>query len=203
MKLKALVTTLVLGSSSLALAAPGPYARTAPVAVRDHRAQPAPPPLATPVFERDHRMPDRDRDRDHDRDGRKPIVQRETFAPVWYRPASFWQASFQPMRYRPVVYQPRWSLLSTSNYLTRGTASISLQARALTTLELKAQRGATRINTVVITFGNGQRQAVRLNKVLRANASARIDLAGNTRNVAGIQVFGRGGRYATFQVLGK
>jgi hypothetical protein len=39
MKIKALITTLVLGSSSLALAAP---AYTAP-AVRDHRTLPAPP----------------------------------------------------------------------------------------------------------------------------------------------------------------
>lgn len=48
MKIKALITTLVLGSSSLALAAPAYQAPYAAPAVRDHR-QPAPLPAPRPA----------------------------------------------------------------------------------------------------------------------------------------------------------
>lgn len=48
MKIKALVTTLVLGSSSLALAAPAYNTYSAP-AVRDHRTLPAPRPAPLPA----------------------------------------------------------------------------------------------------------------------------------------------------------
>lgn len=129
-KIAALVTTLVLGASSVALAAPeAPY-------VRDHRA---------------------------------PYTQ-----------------------FRPQL--PSWTLLSTNASLARGRDRISVSTPArFSKLKLEASRGSMFIDKIVITFANGERQVVNLDRRISARTGATtIDLDGRARQISKIVVSGTG-----------
>jgi hypothetical protein len=130
-KITALVTTLILGVSTAAMAAPnGP-------SVRDHRA---------------------------------PYTQ-----------------------FRPQL--PSWTLLSSNASLSRGKDKIDVSSSArFTKLKLEASRGSMFIDKVVITFANGERQVVNLDKTIGARTgAATIDLQGRSRQISKIVVSGKGG----------
>lgn len=129
-KIAALVTTLLLGASTAALAAPNePY-------VRDHRA---------------------------------PYTQ-----------------------FRPQI--PSWTLLSSNASLARGRDRIAVNSSArFSKLKLEAARGSVFIDKIVITFANGERQVVNLDKRIGARTGAMtIDLDGRSRQIAKIVVSGQG-----------
>lgn len=135
-KIAALVTTLVLGASSAALAAPdAPDAPDAPY-VRDHRA---------------------------------PYTQ-----------------------LRPRM--PTWTLLSSNASLARGRDRISVSTPArFSKLKLEASRGSMFIDRIVITFANGERQVVNLDRRISARTGATtIDLEGRSRQISKIVVSGTG-----------
>ena len=137
-KIAALVTTLILGASTVALAAPNDsYAR----------------------------------------DRRAPYTQ-----------------------FRPQM--PSWTLLSSNSSLARGKDRIEVSSTArFSKLKLEASRGSMFIDKVVITFANGQRQVVNLDKTIGARTGATtIDLEGRSRQISKIVVSGKGGFRAGYSL---
>ena len=134
MNLKALVTFLVLGTSSAAIAAPNA------------------PTFAPEV--RDHRTPQR---------------------------------------------MERWSLLASGN-LARGRDLIAIDqkgrhgASEIDKLKLELTgRGSLFVDKLVVSFGNGRSQTIKVNKTLTLRDQAVIvDVAGRNRKITSIAVYGRG-----------
>ena len=148
MNIKALITTLVLGSSSLAFADPS---------VRDHRML---PPTPAPA-----------------------VVQAQGYG--WHRP----------------VAQP---VLLADNTRLAGRALIQVPAsdRAFSKLKLESNSGRTSIDRVLIVFGNGQRQSVKLDSTLSGkNGSLTIDLNGGARNIKSIVLVGNSARRGSIDVI--
>lgn len=163
MKINALIATLVLGSSSIALADHAPT-------VRDHRtpiARPLPAPIAQPA----------------------PVTQvtpmpyQGSFGLRWQRPA------------RPLL------LANDTHLAGRALIQVPSSARAFTNLELRSNNGRTSIDRVLITFGNGQRQFLSLNKVVNGKNTVTIDLPGGSRNIKSVMLIGNSNRRATIDVV--
>ena len=166
---KALVTLLVLGTSSLALAdSYGP-------SVRDHRnpyTQPA-PVVVTPA------------------PAPAPVAQLHgQLGFGWKRPVQ----QLRPVLLADNTKVSGWSMIN-----------VPLQNRMFTKLELKANRGNTDIDRVLITFGNGQRQVVslrgRADGKLNMSKSLTIDLDGGARNIKSVMLIGSSGRRASIDIL--
>jgi hypothetical protein len=141
-KISAIVTALVLGVSSVAMAAPG--------------FGPA--------------------------NSRSPMGQNDRFRP-----------------YRPVAQS--WVTLESSGSLTRGRDLINVSTGArFSKLKLEsASRASLFIDKVVISFANGQKQTVALNKMIGARTGATvIDVDGRSRQITRIVVTGRGGYRAQY-----
>ncbi|HEU4732530.1 MAG TPA: hypothetical protein VFT22_31765 [Kofleriaceae bacterium] len=168
MNIKAILASLILGSSSLALASPaasvtvtaqGSYA--GPV-VRDHRAaEPCETPAAEPAYEPTY----------------EPIAQ-----PVWNG-----GGHTLPPVYRPVT------LASALRFGRDGRTFIPVGSRAgqFRTLEISGAGGRTFIKQVFVQFGNGQTQVIRnLDRMLTAGQSLTLDLDGGRRNISRIVVYG-------------
>jgi hypothetical protein len=165
MNIKAILASLILGSSSVALAAPsvtvsatagGSY--TTPV-VRDHRTGNNYETSVPPVFQ--------------------PI----------YRPIG-WNGGGHTL---PPVYRPV-TLASGLSFASRGRALINVgnQARPFATLQINAAGGRTFIQQVMVQFGNGQTQIIRnLDRTLSGNESLTVDLDGGRRNISRIVVYGK------------
>lgn len=168
MSLKALITTIVLGTSSVALAAP---------VVRDHRT---PAPAPAPITTIDHRS----------------TIDINASADLRFGRPGYYPAP------RPLPLS--WVSLANDTKVNGRTAiKVSHSTRAFTKLELRAQQGNTKIDRVLITFGNGQTQTIALNKRLSKFQSAvSIDLAGNTRFISKVVLVGKSnGRRASVDVL--
>jgi hypothetical protein len=146
-KITALVTALVLGASSAAMAAPG--------------------------FESRSRGPANDR---------TPMGQSDRYRP-----------------FRPVPQS--WVTLESSGSLARGRDFINVSASArFSKLKLEsASRGSLFIDKVIISFANGQKQVVELDKTLGSRTGAAlIDVEGRSRQITRIAVMGRSGYRGTY-----
>ena len=176
MNLKALITTVVLGTSSIAAASPE---------VRDHRThkpvpvQSAPAPVApvAPILQADFHM---------------------GFNGGFVRPV-------RP-RPLPMPQPPMLTWVTLANDLDvngREIIRVSPSQRAFTKLELRTQgQGRTKIDRIVIMFANGRSQVIEQNKVLNnGNRSLSIDLTGNTRNIRNIVLVGKSNRRASLDIL--
>jgi hypothetical protein len=175
MNLKALITTFVLGSSSVAMAHPG-HAPT----VRDHRA----PVNHGPVY--------------HEPVYQPPIYQQ----PGYQRPIRHEAPYYRSPFYRPawVMLGSVDEIVDGEMSFRVGRYA---HARQFTTLKLQSQGGKSLINRVLIQFANGRTQVVELNQYLTAgNPSITIDLRGHqARAVAKVTVIGRNARQSAFRVL--
>ncbi len=169
MSLKALITTLVIGSSSVALAAPTvSYGPT----VRDHR---------TPELTRDHRS----------------AININASAGIQFRP-------IRPVRPAPLPAPLTWVTLANDMQVSGRTAiKVAPTARPFSKLELRAEKGNTSIDKVMIVFANGRSQIVNLDARLgKRDSVVSIDLDGNTRSIDRIVLVGRSnGRRASLDVL--
>lgn len=178
MNIKAIIAALVLGSSSVALAAPTPGVTVSAkvsfgggIEVRDHRTPAAP---AAPIV------------RDHRHETETQWVN--TVHPIRYQPE-------RPV-YQPVVYQPtyqRWATIASGiNFGTDGRAFISMANQgAFRTLKLDAPRGGMVVREVAIEFADKSTQVLRgLNRVVDQNHPLTIDLDGNLRTVNRVIVYG-------------
>jgi hypothetical protein len=189
MKIKALITTLVLGSSSIAMAHPVSAPVPAPV-IRDHRApavgsddcgpavQPMPPQPA-PVYQ--------------------PVWQ-----PMPPQPAPV----YQPPVYQPPVYQPHyhtsWTVLGGVNRIVDGAMSfrVGRTGQQFSRLKLESEGGKSLIQRVLIQFANGRTQTIEVNQYLTAsNPTIKLDLEGRTRAIAKVTVIGRNARSSAYRVL--
>src|SRR3954453_436582 len=127
MNIKALITTLVLGSSTLAVVAP----TLASADVRDHRTEEVSPSI-----------------RDHRTEYAPPVA-----AQVQLQARADWH---RPMQ-RPVFVPAPVTLASSTKLSGRDVIRVS-NTRAFTKLELKSNGGRTKLDKVMIQFGNGQMQ---------------------------------------------
>ena len=163
MNLKAIIASLVLGSSSIAMASPsvtfsataqGAYGTTV---VRDHRFDDDRTPIAQPVAQ-----------------------------PAYYRDG--WHREPLPPVYRPVLLASAMHFAPDG----RTSITVGNQAGRFNTLQISANSGRTFIKQVYIQFENGQEQVVRaLNRTLLGNQSLTLDLDGNYRAIRRIVVYGR------------
>lgn len=167
MNLKTVLVSLVLGSSSIALAAPAaPAPAAAPtsanVVVRDHAAGTEYTVISA-----------------HDTVPAKPNA-------IYYRDGQSWQGVPKPPVFRPPV------TLASDLRLSTGRASIAVgsQAGKFDTLQLTASAGKTFIKQVTVQFNNGQNQVIGLGKMLDGKGTLTIDLAGNHREIRKIVVAG-------------
>jgi hypothetical protein len=167
LNIKAIIASLVLASSSAAVAAPSV---TVSATARGS--------YETPVV-RDHRI-------DADRDVRVEVQPA-------YRPSqdrddhSGWHGKRMPPVYRPVT------LASGLHFAGNGRTFISVgsQAGQFGTLQISAAGGRTFIKQVYVQFGNGQEQVIRnLDRTLSGNESLTLDLDGGRRNISRIVVYG-------------
>ena len=168
MNLKAIIASLVLGSSSIAMASPSVTVSAT-----------AQGSYGTQVV-RDHRT---------DESWNKPVVQ--PIAPVYYRDghSDGWRRQPMPPVYRPVT------LASDMHFARDGRTSITVgtQAGRFNTLQISGAAGRTLIKQVYVQFDNGQEQIVRdLNRVLIGNQSFTLDLDGNFRAIRRVIVYGNG-----------
>lgn len=174
MNLKAIIASLVLGSSSAAMAAPtvtftarGSIGNTSyGTTVVRNRPAPAPTvidPNCDPVA--------------------APVVQ-----PISYGDNSFWRGGhWLPPVYRPVT------LASSMHFNSDGRTFITVGAQQgrFETLQISGASGRTLIKQVYVQFDNGQEQVIRnLDRTLYANQSLSLDLDGNRRGIARIVVYG-------------
>ena len=103
--------------------------------------------------------------------------------------------------YRPVAKS--WVALASNSSLMRGKDVINVNTLArFSTLKLEASRGSLQIDKVVITFANGQKQIVQLDKTLGGRGgAATIDLQGKSRQITKVVVSGRGNFRSSFSLL--
>jgi len=169
MNTKAIIASLVLGSSSVAMAAPsvtvsataqGSYGTTV---VRDHR--------------------------DEGHEASSVVVQ-----PA-YQEAS-WHSGWDGGRKLPPVYRPV-TLASGLSFAGDGRKFITVGAQAgrFETLQISAAGGRTFLQQVYVQFANGQEQVIRnLDRTLTGNESVTLDLDGGRRGIRRIVVYGNNGR---------
>ena len=195
MKLKALITTLVLGSSSVALAHP-----VSTAVIRDHRApvvqvQAQAQAQANFALGHTHTRP-------------APVYQpTQQPAPI-YRPAPIYQPT--PVR-MPAPYPApyhgtsSWTTLGGINWIADGEMAFRvnrLGGERFSQLKLQSDAGKSLIYRVMIEFANGRTQTIEVNQYLTAkNPTIKIDLAGRTRAIAKVTVVGRNARQSAYRVL--
>lgn len=183
-KIKAALVTVLLGSSTAAMAAPGiSFTAGAQVSlgasvsvsgpiVRDHRSEPAPMPA--------------------------PVYQAP--APV-FTPAVYQQPAYQ----QPVNELTSWISLGSPMSLLRGRDVIRPNlAPNITQIRLQASSGMSYIQTVQVRFKDGSIQNVNLNQWLTTRAPmAQFDLTSNCRaGIDTITVIGSAqGRNASYQMF--
>ena len=100
-----------------------------------------------------------------------------------------------------MVFHRRPVVIASSTSLARGRDVITTNAR-VSSLQLVAIKGATKIGAVTIKFADGTKQRVLLDRMLAPNAPLTIDVQGRYRNVVGIVLSGTSSRRASFEVLG-
>ena len=191
MNLKALITTLVLGSSSVAMARPV-YAPPAP----------APAPVVN-----DGQM--------HTQSGLIDCIPAEPAPMPRPRPLPVTYPTPRPV-YHPApqpapIYQPhhaRWVTLGAINQIADGAMTFRVgrfnerAAERFSTLKLQSEGGKSLIYRVQIQFANGRTQTVEINRYLNAaNPSITIDLEGRGRAITKVTVVGRNARQSAYRVL--
>ena len=164
MNIKAIIASLVVGSSSAAMAAP-----SVTISASAHGTIGNTSYATTVVRNRPEPIP-------------QPIVQ-----PIDYREGGVWRGGHRlPPVYRPVV-------LANSLSLNRGRSFITVGAQQgrFATLQISGATGRTFIKQVFVQFDNGQTQIVRnLDRTLTPNQALTVDLDGNRRAIARIVVYG-------------
>jgi len=187
MNMKAIIASLVVGSSSVAMAAPA-VTFSAPgrydsAVVRDHAdldedCDPAVTtlPAPAPVY---HALVYQD-----------PVYRQARYDRPW-----FWRSQAQ----RPVL------LASGMSFANQGRAFITVgdEAGRFGSLQISAAGGRTFIKQVYVQFDNGQEQVIRdLNRTLVGNQTVTLDLDGHRRGIRRIVVYGADGGRSVRRNLG-
>ena len=173
MNIKAIIASLVLGSSSVAMATPSV---TVSAAVHDS--------YGTPVV-CDHRADD-------------AFDTRCESPPIMGSGGWSGGGAWEGGRPLPAVYRPV-TLASGMHFANDGRTFITVgsQAGRFETLQINATGGRTFIKQVYVQFDNGQEQVVRnLDRMLVGDQSLTLDLDGNRRAIRRIVVYGNGLNHA-------
>jgi hypothetical protein len=166
MNTKAIIASLVLASSSAALAAPGVTVSTAQASVGT--------PVGSPVV-RDHRTDD----------SSSTSGQMARPSGIYWRDG--WHGEPMPQVYRPVTLAERLRFARNG----RTSITVGSQAGRFAKLQISAAAGRTFIKQVYVQFDNGQAQVVRnLDRTLSGHESLTLDLDGNRRAIRRIVVYG-------------
>ena len=185
MNLKAIISALVLASSSAAMAAPsatvsasvhaGYTTTTTTTTVRDHRDDRvvhSPPIVARPTGD----------------------TWRGTTSPPIMKPQPVRWDGQSPGRWaRPPIFRTV-TLASAASFAADGRTFITVgsQLGAFGQLQIAAAGGRTFIQQVYVEFDNGQEQVIRhLDRTLTGNESLRLDLDGDRRGIKRIVVYGK------------
>jgi hypothetical protein len=173
MNIKAIIASLVLGSSSVAMATPsvtvsataqGSYGTT---------------------FVRDHR--DNDNDYRYIPVSTPPAIQPSYQGEGWNR--GLFNGRRLPPVYRPVTLASGLSFASDG----RKFITVGAQAGRFETLQINAAGGRMFLQQVYVQFDNGQEQVIRnLDRTLTGNESVTLDLDGGRRSIRRIVVYGNG-----------
>jgi len=200
MSLKAILATLIVGSSSVAFAQP--VARDhrtehrveqRPV-VRDHRDFTHRDFGGRPGNARERERVERPIARDHERFERerfererfdRPIVRERVVRPYIYE---------QPRVYlEPPIYTAPLSAF------VNGAMSISLGGATGSGIELSANGGEAFVQEVVITYSDGRTQVAQIGQQLDA-ANPTIDLGSDGSPVAAVTVYGAGSAVSAYAI---
>jgi len=180
MNTKSIFTVLALvGSSTAALAAPGPEPA--------HQTIVAPVMRPIAVGEYNPSMP-------------APIYRRGGYRPVEYKPVYRPAPVFRPA---PVEIKREVTLgAQTSRWFGNKTFVVGNYMGRFQTLKLESEHGRSFIDTVTIRFVDGRVQTVRLDKDLdKREPCLTIDLAGNfPRAIASVTVRGVNARRSAFEL---
>ncbi len=184
MTTKLILASLVLGSSTLAAAAPAAQvtvsAKVGTTVVRDHRE---------PVFSH-------------------PIVIQQPAHQVITHPIIIRQPAHQVISHPIIIREPRpvithpviWHgpvyptvTLAAENQIVNGRTVIAVgsQAGRFATLKLEADGGRTYVQRVVVRFADGERQVMNLDRTLTGNDCLTLDLNGDRRAIASVAVVGQ------------
>ena len=191
MNLKAIIASLVVGSSSVAMASPGvtfsasaqgSYGTTV---VRDRIDPDCDPVESEPIAQPSYGQPSYGQpyaDPTYGQPYAQPISQ------PTYREGGVWRGGrWFPPTFRPVV------LASDMHFANDGRTFIKVGPRAgrFATLQISAASGRTFIKQVYVEFDNGQEQVIRnVDRTLAGNRTVTLDLDGNRRGIARIVVYG-------------
>jgi hypothetical protein len=205
MKIKALITTLVIaGSSSVAMARPVTVSASAEASWR----------FGTSQSVRDHRYEDRPVVVNH-RDGyRRPDVVTVLPAPMHPNNNNIGADASEYVGPRPVVtkrarYESRysqssWMAITAPTRIDAGRQFIRMGAElgSVNRLRLQNTAGESSISQVAIRFVDGQTQVIRVDQKLdRWNPSIALDLDGSSRQIEDIIVYGTTARGSAYQVF--
>jgi hypothetical protein len=193
MNIKAIIASLVLGSSSVALAAPSvtfkPTAtdKLGATTQRDHRVEGTRERVYRPIYRP------------------APVVVKPApiviqpapvavYRPQPYRTGWFsagWHGGWNRPSYQP-VYQPVTLASDLSFYgEDRKFITVGSQAGLFSKLELNGAAGRTFIKQVYVQFADGQEQVIRdLDRTLSNGECLTLDLDGNRRAIKRIVVYG-------------
>jgi hypothetical protein len=176
MNSKAIIASLILGSSSVAMAHPSVTFSATAQGSYD-------PAYGTTVI-RDHRVDD---------NCNSPVAT-QPVQPIYYGDHSYYGDDQRMFRgeWKPPVYRPV-TLASGLHFANDGRTFITVgsQLGRFSTLQISAAGGRTFIQQVYVDFGNGQEQIVRnIDRTLVGNESLTIDLDGGRRAIRRIVVYG-------------
>ena len=169
MNIKAIIASLVLGSSSVALAAPSVTVTArgsiGTTVVRDHRSD----DYRAPVYTQPVRT--------------RPVYTRPVYTQPVYSPP-IWQA---PARHEVTLASGMHFANDGRTFITVGSGYGALGA-----LTISAAGGRSYIEQVYVEFDNGQEQVIRsLNRTLTGRESLTLDLDGGRRGIKRIVVYGK------------
>ena len=162
MNIKAIIASLVLGSSSAAMAAPSvSFSATAHGSIGTAS-------YGTIV-----------------RDQRRPVAQPSQ---VYYRNRpTLWRGTRMPPVYRPVTIASEMHFANDG----RTFITVGSQAGQFQKLDISSATGRTFIQQVYVEFDNGQEQVLRnLDRTLVGNECLTLDLDGGRRGIRRIVVYG-------------
>jgi hypothetical protein len=182
MNIKSILATLVLGSSSVAMADPSvTFSATArgsigTTDVRDHRGYVADPAIVTSYH--------------HDA-APAPVPQNFYRREGWH--GGGWNGEgFVPPAYRPVTLASGLSFAGSN----RRFITVGADAGRFAALRIDAAGGRTFIKQVYVQFENGQEQVVRdVDRTLARGEALTLDLDGGRRAIRRIVVYGSDGNF--------
>lgn len=207
MNIKALITTLILGSSSAAVASPtvtfsGGASVTFDSGTRVERRNPV-------TVIHNHRMPHAATQPCHDEPVYKPV--RPVYQEPWFNPSNTTVSGSGSVYVGSIGRAPQyvwngpraWFNLTEATRIDSGREFFKIHGSAGQFGKLAIQNlgGRTEIAQIAIEFEGYGTQKVRFDRVLSGKQSLTLDLAHNSRLIKRVIVYGASGRGSAYQLM--